>query len=464
MPALLFLQAIHLSRCKTQGDSCIILSSLIPEDVCVRMKSSNLILTAMALLMVLLRPEREASAFHDGGVGPCDACHAMHAASGQPSALLKASDPGSTCLNCHQQEGAVGPNEYQVSTPLSDMPPGFPPRQLTPGGDFGWLRKTYTWTAGLMQAPQISAGDRHGHNIVANDYFYASDALNSAAPGGVYPSTGLTCISCHDPHGKYRRNADGSITASGAVIEGSGSYALSRDPLAGASVGAYRLLGGKNYQPRALTGNFGFVNDPPAAVAPADYNRSEDATLTRVAYGSGMSEWCQNCHLAMHTIMSTVTSSAPVAHPSGSAAKLGLTVSGYYNAYIKTGDLSGTAAASFLSLVPFEEGTANYLLLKSHARSDDSFLAGPDPVIAQVMCLTCHRAHASGWDGATRWNMKTDLIVSNGFYSQEGQTYQPYGQGRTEREAQKAYYEMKAGRFALNQDTLCYKCHTGALL
>ena len=77
------------------------------------------------------------------------------------------------------------------------------------------------------------------------------------------------------------------------------------------------------------------------------------------------------------------------------------------------------------------------------------------------MCLTCHRAHASGWDGATRWNTRTELITANSAYSQEGQAYQPYGQGRTEAEALRAYYDFPSGRFAVNQESLCNKCHGG---
>jgi hypothetical protein len=427
------------------------------------MKAIKIILMAMALLAILLNLDRSASAFHSGGVGPCDACHVMHSASGSTTSLLKASDPGSTCLLCHERTGDVGLTAFRVSTAAADMPPGVPPRQLTPGGDFGWLRKTFSWSPGITQTQMISYGDRRGHNIVANDYLYTPDMINATAPQGMYPAINLTCISCHDPHGKFRRNIDGSITTTGTPIGGSGSFATSKDPQLDFSVGAYRLLGGKNYQPKSVPGNFAFVNDPPVAVSPAEYNRSEAITQTRVAYGSGMTEWCQNCHTTMHMIASSATSTEQETHPVGSGARLGLTISSNYSSYIKTGDLSGTAASSFLSLVPFEEGTTNYAALKMHATSDDSYLWGPDSTGSQVMCLTCHRAHASGWDGATRWNTKTDFIVSNGYYAQEGQTYQPYGQGRTEIEAQRAYYELKASRFATSQDTLCHKCHTGGL-
>ncbi len=427
------------------------------------MKALKTFLLAMILLTILANLDRTASAFHSGGVGACDACHTMHNGSGTTSTLLKASDPSSTCLHCHEHAGDIVPTKYHISTAMSDMPPGSPPRQLTPGGDFGWLRKTYTWIPGLTQAQMFSYGDRHGHNIVAIDYLYAADMTNSTAPEGTYPSTSLTCISCHDPHGKYRRNADGSITTSGAPIEGSGSFSTSNDPQVGISVGVYRLLGGKNYQPVSVVGNYAFLNDPPAAVAPPQYNRSESITQTRVAYGSGMSEWCQNCHTTMHTIASSGTSTTAVTHPVGSTAKLGLIDSNNYNSYVKTGDLSGSASTSFLSLVPFEEGTNNYTTLKAHAKSDDSYLVGPDSTNSQVMCLSCHRAHASGWDEATRWNTNTDYIVYNGYYSQQGQAYQPYGQGRMESEAQAAYYGLQSSRFALNQDTLCHKCHAGAL-
>lgn len=429
------------------------------------MKATPIIPIVMVLLILLMRPGNDASAFHKGGVGACDACHSMHNPSQfvSNSSLLKSSDPSSTCLNCHEQTGDTGPTRHHVSTAQSDMPPGAPPKQLGPAGDFGWLQKTFIWVPSATGVLQRSPGDRHGHNIIADSFQYAADSTNNMAPGGNYPAMSLTCISCHDPHGKYRRDSLGSIATSGTPIQGSGSYASSADPQSGSSVGVYRLLGGKNYQPKYLSGNFSFINDPPAAVAPDTYNRAESGTQTRVAYGSNMSEWCQNCHTTMHTIVSSGTSTVPQTHPVGSLAKFGPTLSTNYNIYVKTGVLTGNLITSFLSLVPFEEGTRDYPTLKAHARSDNSYLYGPDSTSSQVMCLTCHRAHASAWDYATRWNTNSDYIVYNGFYSQDGQAFQPYGQGRTEIEAQKAYYDMKASRFALNQDTLCHKCHVGAL-
>jgi len=409
-----------------------------------------------------------AAAFHNGGVGPCEGCHTMHNSSqgsslnGNPminAYLLRQQDPSSTCLTCHQGAGDPGPTKYHISTPINELLPGMPPKQLTPGGDFGWLNTTYSWVADPAAPTSFSQGERHGHNIVAADYLYDADSTNTTAPGGTYPANRFGCISCHDPHGKYRRNLDGSITTTGGPVAGSGSFASSPNPDSTFAVGAYRMLGGQNYRPKSLIGGLAFVNDPPSAVAPDQPNRSEAITQTRVAYGAGMSEWCRNCHPNMHTV--AFPGSTNLLHPVGAVAKLGTVKADNYSAYIKTGDLSGLWDTSYLSLVPYEEGTADYATLKAHARTDDSVLVGPDRTTAQVMCLSCHRAHASGWDGMTRWNTRTDFIVYNGQYAQEGQVYQPYGQGRTEAIATRAYYDRPAAKFALNQDTLCNKCHVG---
>lgn len=434
------------------------------------MKIPGTVLMGLMAVALLLGPERESAAFHNGGVGPCEGCHTMHNSAGggpvngKPIArayLLREQDPSSTCLYCHQHAGDSGPTKYHISTPINELLQGMPPKQLSPGGDFGWLNKTYSWlVSAAVPTTYYSQGERHGHNIVASDFLYDADSTYTVAPGGSYPAGSLACTSCHDPHGKYRRNADASITDTGKPIAGSGSFASSPDPDSIKSVGVYRLLGGRNYQPKSLAGNYAFVNDPPAAVAPDAANRSEATTQTRVAYGAGMSEWCKNCHPTMHT--AAYPGATNLRHPAGATAKLGAVKADNYNKYINTGDLSGASTASYLSLVPVEEGTTDYVALKAHAKTDDSWLVGPDNTTSEVMCLSCHRAHASGWDSITRWNTRTDFIVYAGHYSQEGQPYQPYGQGRTEAEALKASYDRPASKFSLNQDTLCNKCHVGA--
>lgn len=406
-------------------------------------------IAAIASLAVI--PMRPAEAFHSGSVGECTGCHSLHD-SGNPS-LLASDDASSTCLTCHLQAGENVPNGHHVATDDADMPSGAPPVQMTPGGDFGWLKKNYRWNSAEGGTGGESQGERHGHSIVASAYGYAADTTSSTAPGGSYSSAGLSCTSCHDPHGRYRRLADGSIGTSGAPVMSSGSHDTSPDPTSTAAVGVYRLLGGKGYAKPGMSESFNF--DPPAAVSPADYNRAESSSDTRVAYGSGMSEWCVNCHTAY---------SGPGSgkgHPAGNLVKMTSRVIANYNAYIASGNTAGNSSSSYTSMAPFEMGTSDYSLMKRTASRDGSMKAGPD-TSSNVMCLSCHRAHASAWDQASRWNMKTEFLVYNGDYPGADRTDLPtrLSQGRTKAETRRAFYERPAGLYSTYQRPLCNKCHT----
>lgn len=435
------------------------------------MKGINVTLAAAAATLLL---SSTAFAFHAGGVAECEGCHTMHnSLDGAPMTtkfaqfqtgpyLLKGSDQSSACLNCHEHAGDTGPSSYHISTASADMPAGTAPLQRTPGGDFGFLKKLYSWV--MRGEPGQSIGDRHGHNIVAADYGYTADASLTVAPGGSYPAANLACSSCHDPHGTYRRDATGAISQTGLPILYSGSYHNSKDPIDGkGAVGAYRILAGENYQPKSLTGSFGFPNTVPAAVAPSTYNRTEAVTQTRVAYGQGMSEWCANCHTSI--LRTSYTSGmAGLTHPAGNEAKLGATIAGNYNKYVKSGDLTNIDnTKSYNSLVPFEEGTADYTVLKAHAKIDDTYLNGPD-ANSNVNCLSCHRAHASGFDSMTRYgaleNGEYFTVADasgNAIYSTD--LNDKSALGRTVAEQSAALYDRPATKFAPYQRALCNKCH-----
>jgi hypothetical protein len=381
--------------------------------------------------------------FHNGGTGACQGCHTTPPA-------LKGSDPGSTCLLCHQAPAGVSfPTGHYVAT---DARTSQACLQLSPGGDFCWTKKDYRWPLPGSAQAGSSRGERHGHSIVAQDFGYTADGSLLSAPGGSFPSSSLSCISCHDPHGNYRRSADGRISRDGLPIIASGSYSTSPDPGPAGTVGTYRLLAGKGYQPKNLPGILAFTADPPAAVAPPLYNRPEGAGDTRVAYGSGMSEWCQNCHI-------NINDSATHLHPVGSRAQLTSSIVSNYNGYVATGKLTGTFATAYTSLVPFEMGTSDYALLKSVASSDGSGLIGPTRS-AVVMCLTCHRAHASGWDSMARWNTQAVFLTYNGLYPGiDNGAPAELAQGRLAAETRKTFYDRPVTMFASFQRGLCNKCH-----
>ncbi len=398
-------------------------------------------------------------AFHAGGVAECNGCHSMHSsARGGPSpSLLVQSDPSSVCLSCHEVTGDPGPNSHHISTSEAEMPLGVPPKQRTPGGDFGWIKKGYAFVVDGQTVNED--GDRHGHNIVAADFGYRSDVGNSSAPGGTFPSARLACTSCHDPHGKYRRLPDGRVATTEVPTIASGSYATSDDPgvseppAAGTALGVYRLLAGNGYTNQGAT-----FSGVPAAKAPVDYNRSETSMQTRVAYGNATTGghvtwegWCGTCHGSIH-------SGGSFEHPSDE--ELGSEIKTHYDRYVKTGDVTGTSASAFTSLVPFIENTGDYRILASHAKSDDTYLAGPAPS-DRISCLTCHRAHASGWEYALRWNQAGDFLTYNGQYPGIDTTpaMPQIARGRTSGETRAAYYDRPVTTFGTDQRVLCEKCH-----
>jgi hypothetical protein len=308
---------------------------------------------------------------------------------------------------------------------------------------------------------------------------------------------GMACSSCHDPHGRYRQDSTGAISggASGTPatlpIAESGSYPITAFP-AGAAIGVYRLLGGVGYIPKSLTdagGDAGlaFTNPSPIAVAPKTYNQNEvtgqtntgttgaakyygGSTMTvatagevRVAYGSGMSEWCANCHTYM--LNSAADASSTHRHPVGAAAKM-TNVAANYNSYLGSGNMTGVNA--YTSLVPFEEGTDNYTdIIDLGTRAGDTApingTAGVGGGIVassttNVMCLSCHRAHATAFPQDGRWDFNDELMVEDGAYNGNVGGYGTAG-AYTDAQYAAAMYGRTADMFATYQRSLCNKCH-----
>ncbi len=374
------------------------------------------IFVAAAILIIALNGQ--SAAFHAGGVGSCDGCHSMHQSADNPigdiatanDTLLRGSDASSTCLNCHAGSG----DEHIFSADGSNT---------NAGGDFYWVANPYTVDTGTF------GGDNAGHNIIAADYGFLADPnpSNSTAPGGSYPASNLGCTSCHDAHGQVLGGTGG---AAGGAIEVSGSY--DAEPTTGIR-GNYRLLGDSAY----TTGDHGegeinFNNNAPVAEASGPDGASVD-------YGQGMSEWCANCHGDFITTGHV--------HPAGDGEHL----NGYasnYNSYVTTGDFTGVQATSYDDLVPFERGIADHGIL------DAITTEGPrDTETTNVMCLTCHRAHASAHNNAGRWDFEVELIAeSHALLSPDvPATAAPYYKDGLEIDVATVY-----GPY---QRSLCNKCH-----
>jgi predicted CXXCH cytochrome family protein len=411
------------------------------------MKLAKLSLILVAAAAVVFGLSGTSFAFHAGGVAECMGCHEMHGAPG-PN-LLQGLDNSSTCLICHNAADTA-PNGEHISTDESILAPGTPPSEMTPGGDFGWLKKSYLFT--VLGAVNTDAGQTHGHNIIAATFNYVVDPNNTVAPGGTFLSAQLACTSCHDMHGKGRWLTSGAYAKTGEAIYTSGSYgAIPSTVPSNLATGVYRMLRAGDTVDGAT-----FPATPPVAVAPSTYNRSEYFTQTRTAYSSGMSPFCGTCHPDMH-------STAGISRHPQDVVMSGAIINNY-NSYVKSGDMSGAPTASYLSLVPYEEGltysAANITTLKGHALITDGFLNGPSGT-AQVMCLSCHRAHATGFPKMMRWNNGSEFVVYNGVYpgTDSTPTVPEFARGRTSTETAASYYNRNVTKFATYQRSLCNKCH-----
>ncbi|MDA8324607.1 MAG: hypothetical protein M0033_00145 [Nitrospiraceae bacterium] len=418
------------------------------------MKFPRSVLIAAALVVVsyILSPAlggltKTASAFHDGGVGYCEGCHSMHnnfgtgginngPVAGKPVGaasqaagvyLLLGSDASSTCLNCHSKP--------PVSVLSADG------SAFTPGGDFFWLTEDVTYTpkvGGVSMSPVTVLGQEHGHNVIAADFGLTSDTALTVAPGSTirYPASALACNSCHDPHGQ----ANGGSLAGRQAIAGSGSYGGTAP--GGYQSGNYRLLGDRFY-----TGNQEFpmtfaCNAPVAVSVPPPFTETSD-NLHHTDYGYGMSEWCANCH--DNFLNSTSNSAAVHRHPAGVSALIVKAMADIYNSYVKSGNFSGNSSTSYLSLVPFERGLGAVL--------SNTSTAGPSTApLANSMCLSCHRAHASAFQDMTRWDTQAEFLA---------QSHPATGDKLNHVFVNNAPYYGRdiAALYGNYQRTLCNKCH-----
>jgi predicted CXXCH cytochrome family protein len=385
------------------------------------MKFTKLLLVMIAAVLVAFGLSGNVLAFHDGGVAHCDGCHSMHSAAG--TKFLVGADSSSTCLNCHKYNPATdGPNVsyYKVMTDDGSA--------LWPGGDFGWTQKTFTWTItrGTTVIPQQKDGYNLGHSVIASDFGMVVDPDNPDAPGGgaiAYPSTQLFCDACHDPHGSPTRVIGTTFSPIGV----SGSYG---DPVpAGTVAGPYRLLASDNYQTPA--GTFFTVANSPQAIS----IKSPETNSNHADYGAYMTEWCANCH---GDFLSGNK------HPVGAAADLAGQEGTNYNAYKKTGDLTGLVATAYEQFVPFARGAGQPLSTSTTAGTDTNSF---------VSCLTCHRAHASAFDYGVRWDITTEFPVSDS-HPQTGDG------GVVGNEVSNKYYGRNmTADFGDFQRSLCNKCH-----
>ncbi len=344
------------------------------------MKKVPRILLLGVAAVALLWWGAQAIAFHDEGVGHCNGCHTMH--NSEDGAFV---DPENLFGNAFLLRDAT-PSDTCIGCHGNGLGAVFVDDPLAPapekgGGNFVFLLEDNINDAHAGAEHPIS-GDGAGHNVISAAKGTFADATLMTAPGGTFPSSVLACSSCHDPHGNsnFRLLYDSGVTKAGVT----------------------------------------FLYDAPEADGISIFFGAE-GNDNHTAFKSGMSAWCANCHGDFHD-----EADGRLIHPSGSA--IGGAIAEAYNLYNGSEDpVGGTQATAYLAEVPFQDPTA----------TTDS-TAGPSAA-SQVMCLSCHRAHASSATDAGRWDFNVTFLHEDGHESGSYQIPDPYG--------------------SLNQRSLCNKCH-----
>ena len=322
-------------------------------------------------------------AFHQKGVAACKACHFMHET--RDGVPLEPAGP----TQDNPMLVAETPSDLCLSChgDVFGRDPLAPPPERGAGNFVFLLEDNLNDSADGLTDP--IPGDAAGHNINAPSRGVSADGTYMVSPGGNFPAARMECTSCHDPHGNTN----------------------------------FRFLWGVGTDPSRPT-----VFTFPAPDADGlDISNEVESNSLHSAYRSGVSDWCGNCHGQYH---SGGQGSAFV-HPANQ--NLETTIANYYNLYDGSSDPSGgDPATSYLAAVPFEDPGMT-----------TTTTAGPT-ASSKIMCLSCHRAHASSAPHAGRWDFNIEYLDNDGAVSGSYPIPNPYPGDPAQRQ-------------------LCEKCHANGI-
>ena len=165
-------------------------------------------------------------------------------------------------------------------------------------------------------------------------------------------------------------------------------------------------------------GLYTFTEPAPDAVG-ISINGDAEHDALHTAYQGGMADWCGNCHGEFHS-----ENTSNLVHTTNSLSGY----AGFYNSYDGTGQPG--SSTPYKAAVPFESSTMTTSYTGNAAGAD------------HVMCMTCHRAHATSGPNAGRWEFGVTFLVEDGVESGSYAIPNPYA--------------LTAGD---DQRSMCNKCH-----
>jgi len=347
--------------------------------------------------------------------GPCSNCHTMHnsqdgtsmavTSTGAPDATPNAELLKTDCLGCHSaNDGGTWKNSVGAPIVYNTIQPTYGPDPAEDGKSQGLAGGNFYW---------VTQDDSFGHNI------FSPDASLAIAPGeyyGTYYGCGAGSDSCH-------ANFDRTHPASGArqcqgchmiadVVSGEKNSWHHADDSAtvtdSKAQGWYRFLGG-----HASTVGVKGIEDPDweHAVDPWTHNEY----LGVVSQGNGaaalsalktMSSFCIGCHANFHVQSAGWSEGDPwLKHPADAV----LPNEGDYQAVISWDPITPVARPA-LSAV------------------SSNVSPGQD----MVMCLSCHRPHASPYPDMLRFpydrmlaGMEENLYLTGCLFCHRGKGVEP---------------------------------------
>lgn len=327
-----------------------------------------------------------ALAFHQKGVANCNGCHLTHGEGADPGVQAGPSADEGLLIAESASDVCLMCHAENLGAVLG-ADPLFPPLERGGGNFVFLLEDNLNDAAGGALNPIL--GDAAGHNLVAPGHSLSADPRYTLSPGGSFPANQLGCTSCHDPHG----NA------------------------------SFRML---NQVGPVMDNVATFANPAPVAVG-IDINGPRETANHHTAHSSGMSAWCGNCHGSYHRPGSGSSFEHQI------LGNLGVTVGQRYNEYNGDADPSGgLQATAYLPEVPFED-TSNTITSTAGTGAQ-----------SKIMCLSCHRAHATSSPAAGRWDFNVNLLAEDGVESGSYAIPNPYGDP--------------------SQGPLCDKCHDTSAL
>ena len=307
--------------------------------------------------------------------GPCNSCHTMHnSQGGQPMAKDDNGNPINTpyeallissCLGCHSSSTS----QTIVTTSWGETPIVnnlIAPVNPLAGGNFYYSSGSYTYTNG-----HYSVGDT-GHNLTASTLPYGGGFINSTAPNAY--NGPLRCSGTHGCHGY--NGGHGEAPDNSYIDAIKGGHHGKTSPMDGSTVArSYRMLYG-------ITG----VEDPNWEQANSNTAHNQYQGGTSSTQNNTISYLCAECHGNFHSSTGTGGSDPWIRHPT---------------------DIVLPASGEYASYTVYN---MNAPVARQNPSTASETVVTPGSDV--IMCLTCHRAHASPWYKGLRWDFANSSLTT----------------------------------------------------